>query len=61
MPNAVAEMIKDHECPFMEICEEYYNEPEMIEFRKQCTIENCKKCDHYWGFFEGYCDAMELA
>lgn len=46
-------------CPFEDLCEEVYSEPQMQEFRKQCTFETCKKCDHYWGFFQGYCEAIE--
>ena len=60
MNNVIAEMVADHECPFKEICEEFYDTEDMIEHRKNCNCENCHYCDHYWGFFQGYCDAMEL-
>ena len=55
----ITEELKVFACPFEELCEEVYSESEMKEFRKQCTLETCKKCDHYWGFFQGYCEAIE--
>ena len=44
-----------NKCPYTELCEEVYSEPEMSKHR-----ENCHYCDHYWGFLQGYRDAMEL-
>ena len=60
MNNATIEKEADRKCPFVDICEEYYKEPEMVEYRKRCTNENCGWCDHYWGFLQGYCDAIEI-
>lgn len=49
-----------NKCPFTELCEEVYSEPEMSKHRENCNCENCHYCDHYWGFLQGYHDAMEL-
>ena len=60
MNNATIEAEAEHGCRFIDLCEELYKEPEMIEYRKRCNSENCEWCDHYWGFLQGYCDAIEI-
>ena len=60
MDNTSSEKVVANGCRFIELCEEFYSEPEMVEYRKHCNSKNCEWCDHYWGFLQGYCDAMEL-
>lgn len=50
---AISEL-EPKECTFKWLCEEVYPEHDMVEKRKQCTDENCRKCTHFWNFYEGY-------
>ena len=60
MSSTITKTAEPHECRFIDLCKEIYEEPEMVEYRKRCNSDNCDWCDHYWGFLQGYCDAMEL-
>lgn len=46
-------------CPFELLCEERYPEADMAEQRTQCSEQNCRRCYHYRGFYDGFFDLDE--
>lgn len=47
-------MEKNRQCEFYELCENCHPETEMVEKRKTCDSERCKRCGIYWAFHDGY-------
>ena len=47
------------DCVFKWLCEEVHPEEEMEQQRKNCNDMNCRKCHHFWDFYEGYFNTDE--
>lgn len=46
--------LEPQECAFKWLCEEVHPEAEMEDRRKDCNDVNCRKCSHFWDFYERY-------
>lgn len=41
-------------CPFHDLCDVCHPENDMAEHRLKCNNTNCKKCQIYWAYVDGY-------